>query len=124
MLTLFNLVASVYKDALGARRIVDAARAEPGHIGDRLIWGAAAFLDPVDHLFGQTRADHAVPAHSAEGQNLRVREFFRPAFESKRIAHAVPGLVGGMTALLGAVDRGRDIDAESEVGGLHGFHEI
>ena len=36
----------------------------------------------------------------------------------------MPGLASRMTALLGAVDRGGNVDTEAEVGGLHFFKEI
>ena len=93
-------------------RIEDPARAEAAQVAQRLLGGATAFLHPVDHLLGERHADHAVSAHRRKRQHVAVRQVLGLAFEAERVADAVARDAGRVAALLGAVDRGRDVDAE------------
>ena len=82
----------------------------------RLIGRPPPFLHPVDHLLGERHADHAVPAHRRQRQDVAVRQMFGLSFEAERIPGAVTRNAGRVAARDGAVDRRRDVDAQAEVG--------
>ena len=113
--TLFLPCASFFEDPFGARRIEDAAGTEAGQVRHRLLRRAAAFLHPVDHLLRERSAHHPVPAHGGQLQHVFVRQVLGLALEPERIADAVAAGIRRVAALLGAVDRSRDIDAQTEV---------
>lgn len=65
-----------------------------------------------------------MPTHGGNLQDVFVRQMGGSAFERQRIAHAVATSARLVTALLGAVDRGGPIHAQTEVGFLYAFQEI
>src|SRR5260370_37074832 len=49
---------------------------------------------------------------------------FSLAFETERVSDAVPAQSGCMATLFRAIDRGRDVHAQAQIGLADGFHEI
>src|SRR5450432_4051307 len=63
-------------------------------------------------------------AHGGKHQHVLIGQAPGLALESERIAHAVAAQPGGIATLLRPVDRRGDVDAQTQVGGAHRFHEI
>ena len=105
-------------------RIEHTAGAETRERGRRLVRRPPVLLDEVDHLLRQRVADHAVPAHGREHHHLRVRHLLGLAFEAQRVADAVAWNARVLAAVLGAVDRRGDVDAQAEVLFLDALDEL
>ena len=67
----------------GARGVEHAAGAKARHIRNRLLRGAATFLNPVHHLFREGMAHHPVAAHGGKAHHLGVRQVLRGTFKTE-----------------------------------------
>src|SRR5215471_3457833 len=63
-------------------------------------------------------------AHGRELEDVFVGQVLSLALEPERVADTVPAQIRCVTALLGAIDRGRDVDAETKIGFLNSLDEV
>ena len=108
-----RVVARVFQQAFGARRIVDTARAETSQRRNRLFGGAAAFAHHVEHLAREVERNHAVAAHRRQLEHLAVGQVVMRIAEPERVFDAVTmdsTVLGGLLRalhLLMLIDRPR-----------------
>ena len=107
--------ARLFENFFRPRRIEYPARTETRKIITGLFGGAAAFLDPVNHLPREIERDHAVTAHRGEFHYLPVGQPVGLAHETERVLDTVAGDAYAVAAFLRAVNQGADVDRKAKV---------